>query len=404
MKKAFTQTIIVFVAINLITAGFALAQNAPDEASREEALAARKQDEVARVEAEIAAKVAQKEAEIAQKQMEVAQKEMETQEKNLQAQLKQLLTAQKLVELRIPNLEVAASSIPLLGDIPLLGHGGSGAVLVIPTAQMKIENLAAITADMSIMSRIFDKKLSQARLTTGGSWPTIGFESTFFGRSRSSGAIEAIYLEGYGALFLMKVNVLLSPPPETQEEKKTEEEDTDPLWTETIQEMYAPPEVNRRRRTDRPEEKYDAEKVEDLKETLIKTLKHAANIRNLKPDESVILTVIGKASQSATRTTTSSYSLGGDLSGRRRDRRGSTYNITNTLGGAETGTFPPTVLTIRAKKSDIDAFAKGQLSFDQFTQKTLLLSYSYLGGNVDVGPSRSSRTRMSGYMSELMRE
>jgi hypothetical protein len=239
------------------------------------------------------------------------------------------------------------------------------------------------------MSRIFDKKLSQARLTTRGSW-SIGFDP-FAALGRSSGAIEAIYLEGYGALFLMKVNVLLSPLPEALEEKETEEEDTDPLWTQTIQEMYAPEEA-RRRRTDRPEEKYDAEKVEDLKETLIKTLKHAANIRNLKPDESVILTVIGKASQSATRTTTSSYSLGGDLSGRRRDRRGSTYNITTTLGGAETGTFPPTVLTIRAKKSDIDAFAKGQLDFDQFRQKTQLLSYSYLGGNIGGGPSRSSLT------------
>ncbi|MCH7557484.1 MAG: sigma-70 family RNA polymerase sigma factor [Planctomycetes bacterium] len=30
-KKAFTQTIIVFVALNLITAGFVLAQNVPDE-------------------------------------------------------------------------------------------------------------------------------------------------------------------------------------------------------------------------------------------------------------------------------------------------------------------------------------------------------------------------------------
>ena len=379
MKKALTRTTIVFITLNLITAGFALAQNAPDEASREEALAARKQMEAA-----------QKEAEVAQKQMEVVQKEMETQGKKLQAQLNQLLAAQKQVELQIPNLEVAAPRIPLLGDIPLLGHGGSGAVLVIPAAQMKIENLAAITADMSIMSRIFDKKLSQARLTTGGSWPTIGFESTLFRRSRSSGAIEAIYLEGYGALFLMKVNVLLSPPPETQEEKKTEEEDTDPLWTETIQEMYAPPEVNRRRRTDRPEEKYDAEKVEDLKETLIKTLKHAANIRNLKPDESVILTIIGKAGQSAD-VTIKAINIRGEYLILDKNKR--TTSIVKAPSLSDIGFSSPMVLTIRAKKSDIDAFAKGQLTFDQFTQKTLLLSYSYLGGNVG-GPSQSSPTNI----------
>ena len=354
MKKALTQTIIVFVAVNLITAGFALAQNIAEEESQpasKEAVVAEKEIELERKKAEIEAKV-QKQVELVQQQVELVQKQ---------------------VELQIPNIEV---TVP---RIPLLGHGGSGAVLVIPAAEMKVEDLATITEDMTVMSRIFDTKLSQAHLTTGRGIGSIGFDSLLFGRS--SGAIEAIYLEGYGALFLMKVNILLSPPPEAQEEKKTEEEDTDPLWTQMRQEMYAPQDT-RRRRTDRPEEKYDAEKVEDLKETLIKTLKHAANIRTLKPDESVILTVIGKGSQSAmTMTFTRLYSSG---SGRRTVRM---------APGAEAGSFSPTVLTIRAKKSDIDAFAKGKLSFDQFSQKIQLLSYSYLGENVG-GPSRSSPTNV----------
>jgi hypothetical protein len=296
---------------------------------------------------------------------------------------KQVELVQKQVELQIPKIP----AMPRVG-IPVWQHSGGGAVLVIPAAQMKVEDLAAITEDMTVMSRIFDTKLSQARLTTVRSNWSIGFDSLLFGRS--SGAIEAIYLEGYGALFLMKVNALLSPPPEALEEKETEEEDTDPLWTQTIQEMYAPEEADRlRRRTDRPEEKYDAEKVKELKETLIKTLKHAANIRTLKSDESVILSVTGKAGQSATRTTTRSYGLGGALSGRRRSSRRS-YNMPLRPVGAETGFSSPTVLTIRAKKSDIDAFANGTLSFDQFSQKTLLLSYSYLGGNLGDRPSRSS--------------
>ena len=370
MKKAFTQTIIVFVAINLITSGFALAQNAPDEASREEALAARKQMEAA-----------QKEAEVAQKQMEVAQKEMETKEKKLQAQLKQLLVAQKQAKI-FPSFPADITIDKTVPRVRIQGlpwqHSSGGAVLVIPAAQMKIENLAAITEDMTVMSRIFDTKLSQAHLTTGrGSW-VLGVDPLSFGRD--SRTTEAIYLEGYGALFLMKVNVLLSAPPETQQEKKTEEEDTDPLWTQMRQEMYAPQDT-RRRRTDRPEEKYDAEKVEDLKETLIKTLKHAANIRALKPDESVILTVIGKAGQSATSAIERLYEEGH-----------SRHIITTTR--AKTGFSSPAVLTIRTKKSDIDAFANGTLSFDQFTQKILLLSYSYLGGNIGGGPSRSSLTDM----------
>jgi hypothetical protein len=336
--------------------------------------------------------------------MEIAQKEMETQEKKLQAQLKQLLVAQTQAktdyedEYMMEEMMMAPPVAPRV-SIPVWPRSGSGAVLVIPAAQMKVEDLAAITTDMSIMSRIFDKKLSQARLTTRGSWP--GFDSLAT-LGRSSGAIEAIYLEGYGALFLMKVNVLLSPPPETQQEKETEEEDTDPLWTETIQEMYAPQEVNtRRRRGDRPEEKYDAEKVEDLKETLIKTLKHAANIRNLKPDESVILTVIGKAGQSAG-VTIKAITIRGEYLILDKDKR--TTSIVKAPSLSDIGFSSPAVLTIRAKKADIDAFAKGTLIFNQFSQKILLLSYSYLGGNIGGGPSRSSRTRMSDYMSDYMSE
>ncbi len=357
MKKAFTQTIIVFIAINLMTAGFALAQNAPDEASREEAI----REEVI---------AAQKQAEVVQRQMEAAQEQIPA-------------TRQAIISY---DEMMATSVAPRLGLPVVLPRSGGGAVLVIPAAQMKVEDLAAITEDMTVMSRIFDTKLSQAHLTTGrGGW-FVGLDP-FFGRD--SRTTEAIYLEGYGALFLMKVNVLLSPPPETQQEKETKEEDIDPLWAETRRQMYEPEKVSRTRRTDRPEEKYDAEKVEDLKETLIKTLKHAANIRALKPDESVILTVIGKAGQSAG-VTIKAINTRGEYLILDKDKR--TTSIVKAPSLSDIGFSSPTVLTIRAKKSDIDAFAKGQLDFDQFRQKTQLLSYSYLGGNIGGGPSRSSLT------------
>ena len=409
MKKALTQTIIVFVAVNLITAGFALAQNAPDEASSEEAIAAQK-------EAEIATKVAEKEAEAARKQMEAAQKQMEAEqrqmeaeqrqmeaeqqkemqavrkqlqaqlsqvaeqtneemqaaEKQMQAQLKQLKAAQKQLEIPVPEIPEIKVAIPRVSR-PVWQHSGGGAVLVVPAAELKGEDLAAITEDMTVMSRIFGNKLSQARLTTGrGGWYVEDY-NPFFGRD--SGTIEAIYLEGYAALFLMKVNFPLSPSPEAQEEKKTEEGDTDPLWTQMRQEIYAPEEADRRRRTDdRPEEKYDAEKVEELKETIIKTLKHAANIRGLKPDQSVILTVIGGQSQSGTATVTQSYLYGRSTG--RSSRMVRRAPVVPTVAAS----FLPTVLTICVKKSDIDAFAKGELSFDQFRQRTkIFTSYAKVG-------------------------
>lgn len=260
--------------------------------------------------------------------------------------------------------------------IATTGQYGDGGILVIPTAEIKPQDLVTLMEDMTIMCRIFGKKSTQSYPTTGRYRSNLlGFTMPF---SRDGRSIKAMYVQGYGALFLTKVDFPLSPPPQTEEKEETKEEDTDPVWEQTKQEMFSPQKASRRT-PDRPEEKYDADKVENLKTTYIIALKHAANIRGLKPDESVILTVTGKASQSGPLVTRVSSSWDGK------------YVVTEP--GAATGSFSPTVLTIRAKKADIDAFAKGKLSFDQFHQKTQLLSYPYLGGNVS-GPSRSSPTDM----------
>lgn len=265
--------------------------------------------------------------------------------------------------------------------IATTGQRGGGRVLVIPTAETEPQDLVTMMEDMTVMCRIFDKRLEQSNLVSGRftTGSRLILPRPFSWGSRSTGAM---YIQGYGALFLTRVDFLLSPPPEAPEEKETEEEDVDPVWEQMKQEMYEPEDVSRRRRTgERPEEKYDAEKVEELKETLIKALKHATNIRGLKPDESVILTVTGKAGQSGP-FVTGVYKSGD-----------SKYITTTGSAGAGSGSLSPTVLTIRAKKSDIDDFAEDKLSFEKFSEKTQLLSYSYLTENLG-GPSRSSSTDM----------
>ena len=97
-----------------------------------------------------------------------------------------------------------------------------------------------------------------------------------------------------------------------------------------------------------PAEQYDAEKVEKLKSTLINALRHAANIRALKPDQWAIVTVVGGAGQPGT-TVTKMY-------------QGKPVLVT--------GSLLPTVLTICVKRSDIDSFSKGDLDFDQFQKQT----------------------------------
>jgi len=296
MKKALTRTIIVLIIVNLITAGFTLAQDVIEEENQQVLEAQKKEADVTQREAEIAAKVAEREAEVAvkvaerqaevaakvaERQAMIAEKQMEATEKQLSIAEDRMMYDEMLRDLRVPEVT--------LPHLPHFQHSGGGGVLVIPSAQMKVENLATITEDMSVMSRIFDKQLSQANVAASRGRLFGEFNPVFVSGNRTT---EAIYLEGYGALFLMKINMLLSAPPEAQKKEKTKEEDTDPVWSQMRREMYEPEEARRSRTNDRPEEKYDAEKVETLKTNLIKTLKHATNIQALSSDQLVILTVI----------------------------------------------------------------------------------------------------------------
>jgi hypothetical protein len=104
-----------------------------------------------------------------------------------------------------------------------------------------------------------------------------------------------------------------------------------------------------------------------LKKNLVETMKHASNIRALKPDESVILTVVGRH-------------IVNDLVVRRGDRLEWTFSsgqwvpVTSERKSVPYPPFPPSVLTIRAQKNDIDAFSKGELDFAGFYERTQLLA------------------------------
>ena len=274
--------------------------------------------------------------------------------------------------------------------------GKSSDVLVIPDTEIKAEDVAAITQDMQVMSRIFDKIFQGPRLIEG----MFRDYGEFFGRG--SRATQAIYLQGYGTLFLLEVDFPFSPPPKSTT-KEEQPEDADSVWQQAKQEIFYPTTIQR---TQPQEDKYDAEKVEELKSRLIKALKHAANIRNLKPDELIILTVIGKGRNygGGYGGGMSGYGGGydGGMSGYGRGDYGSStdngtsnrryrsrYITTKSVPGG-IGISAPTVLTIRAKKSDVDAFSKGDLDYDKFCEKVQILTCPYFGSKRGTATSSNN--------------
>jgi hypothetical protein len=262
--------------------------------------------------------------------------------------------------------------------------GSTGTVLVIPTGQIGTEEIITINEDMSVMSRIFQKNLDQARISIARSSIFASRHNVLAMLGGGRGQIQSMYLQDYGALFLMKVDFPLSPSSEAQqEEEQTQEEpEGDPVWQEMRQEMYEPHKVDRRRKTDQQGEKFNAEKVEDLKTTLIKVLKHAANIRSLKPDESVILMITGSSETGGT-IIASARRLPGENQVLVQQKSADGKMVNRIVQGSELdsiGSATPSILVIRAKRSDIDDFAKGDLDLDQFRKRVQLLTYPLLSG------------------------
>ena len=266
----------------------------------------------------------------------------------------------------------------------LLGTSGRKKVLVIPSAEVKAEDLANTMQDLRVMSHIFEKRFQGAR-EIGGVFVDFG---DFFGRD--SHIAQAIYLQGYAALFLMEGSFPLSPPPGTQEaQAEKAEQPVDTTWEEAKQEIFSPS-GSRRRLESRSRQKYDADEIEELKRELIRTLKHAANIRNIKTDEWIIVTVVGQGQQGGeffeyefseprttggrSRSSSSSYGGFGGYGSYGGSAGGGGFGF-GGISSSVTASPSATVLTIRAKKADVDDYAKENISFEQFREKIKILMY-----------------------------
>lgn len=363
--KAFTQTIIVIVTLSMLISGFAPAQNVSGEEVRDDM-------DINTREAGVTVMLAQADQPVTPSPA----------------------PSQTATPAPTPPALPASASVDLVSNNMFDGFsfgsrtGSAVTVLVIPSEQTTTQDLIKINEDMNVMSRIFEKNLEQERVTIFSSGIFLPGRRNAYGAllGSSRGQIQSMYLQGFGALFLLKVDFPLSPPPDEKEEQQQETqkaEQGDPVWRQIKQEIYEPEKIRRDRRKDHRESQYNAEKVENLKTALIKTLKHAANIRCLKPDESVILTVVGGGESTGVSIVTANGAPGQVVVVQKGPDGAKTQKLIqgNSLGALEDiGFSSPVILVLRTKKSDIDGFSKGDLDFDKFRQRVKLLTYPILGG------------------------
>jgi hypothetical protein len=255
--------------------------------------------------------------------------------------------------------------------------------LVVGAKSTDAKSIANLEEDLTVMWRILDKETEREMGKDGDKAMGI------FISSSDSRSPVATYLDGYGALFTLSVRFPLVAPPKPKEEPKGETA-PDSTWEKTRRELFGSPDFGGKepklkyyRGDNSAEAEYDAAKVEALKNGLLEALKNASNLRQLKPEDFVTVAVLGGGS-----------SGGHDMFVYKSETAGgrTSYSVTSTSASATAVASSPdaftapakevmfgkiesarsSTLTIRVKKADVDAFANGKMSLDDFRQKAAI--------------------------------
>jgi hypothetical protein len=217
--------------------------------------------------------------------------------------------------------------------------------------------------DLFVMARVISRTLERAEGDRVKY--KLGVPMLLTGSGRS---VRPLYIEGLGPLFMIKVSFPLLPPPKP-EEKPSRKRATDTEWDEAHRDVLAEAEEW----VDEPERSsdYSEERVALLKRELIGALKSAANMRGLEPDEFLNIAVFGHAPP--VRIKAVSYGTTGEMGAGLPAAR-VVFNK-----GAAANAAKGSVLTLRARKGDIDAFAAGKLDVEAFIGKVTTATYSGSG-------------------------
>ncbi len=264
-----------------------------------------------------------------------------------------------------PEVTVVRSGRAVNLDALLPRSTRTGRTLVAFSTDPDPSAIANAEEDLSVMALILRKATGGPRGEDKRMALGIEVDSTVFG---SSSGARNIYLEGYGALFLLGVRFPLVAPPDKPEEAKTKET-TSSDWAQAREEYLNEGRGGFDQEFERFErvwkgtaraaaEEYDADKVEELKSALLDALKNATHIRALKPDDYVTVVIQGAETARADKPA---------------GRAGNTYR--STAGNRSDPRHSETVMTLRVKKSEVDAFAKGSLDPAGFRKKVAVQTY-----------------------------
>ncbi len=222
------------------------------------------------------------------------------------------------------------------------------AVLIVPSAELAPERTGELAEDLNVMCAVFDKFLDDSSVQTR-SWDT--------GARRQRRSTRCVYLPNFGPLFLIEVEFPLATPPEAKP-KEGETPSEDPLWAQVKTSMRSP-RGGGNYIEDRAPIQYDELKVENLRGTLLRAVKHASNLRHVANDEQIaIVTLESSKSRDVIRAV-------------QLNRQG--YSSYNTI--SPTTSRPTNVISLRIGKKEVDALATQQMTGTAFDSSVQIVSY-----------------------------
>jgi hypothetical protein len=265
------------------------------------------------------------------------------------------------------------------------GRDGKSTVAVVTFKTPDQGTLDETATDLNILSFIFSQNLERA---LGGERGEAGDYKLGIPMLLQTGgrAVEASYVEGFGALFNLKVRFPLVPPAIT--DKDTQTNQTDSEWDQARRALAGATQSDLRRAN--PYEKarrFDPKLVETLKKRVIELLRNASHLRHVQPDEWVAVTFSGPPNVFSPRGGVSSGSTkidsedpsdqsqqaavpNGALAG-----PGKWSEPTPNFAGAPRVPSRMTILTIRIKKRNADEFEANKMSEDDFFHAAEITSY-----------------------------
>jgi hypothetical protein len=283
------------------------------------------------------------------------------------------------------------------------GRDGKSTVAVMTFKTPDQGTLDETATDLNILSFIFSQNLERA---LGGERGEAGDFKLGIPMLLQTGgrAVEASYVEGFGALFNLKVRFPLMPPAITDKDTQTNQIDSE--WDQARRALAGVTQADLRRAN--PYDKarrFDPKLVETLKKRVIELLRNASHLRHLQPDDWVAVTFSGPPNVIPSRGGVGSGSGGiGDVGSGTIDEQpqgtsdssrqsakpdeasagpGKPNRPRRISAGAPQVPSRMTVLTIRIKKRNADALEANKMSPDDFFHAAEIANY--LGPIVENG-------------------